>query len=81
MSDEVAVEKSIMELPVNGRGTRAFLDGKTLHIQVDLTGTATPSKSGKTKVIATASLKGITVPDIGRTVSCTASFYIPTSQD
>jgi hypothetical protein len=81
MSDEANTEKSIMELPVNGRGCRAFLDGKTLHLQVDLSGQGTPSSSGKTKVIATAGLKGITIPDVGRTVSATASFYIPTNQD
>jgi hypothetical protein len=52
MSDEANTEKSIMELPVNGRGCRAFLDGKTLHLQVDLSGQGTPSSSGKTKVIA-----------------------------
>lgn len=71
----------VMELPVNGRGCRAFLDGKTLHIQVDLTGQGTLSSTGKTKVIATASVKGVTVPETGRTISGTASFYIPTHQD
>ena len=84
MSDTNVNANTTMEVPVNGRGTRAFIEGTTLHIQVDLTGPGTVSTTGKTNVIATMGFKGLTVPgagSAGRTVSCSGSFYIPVSQD
>lgn len=75
MDDNTSTQ--VVEVPVNGRGCRAFIEGKTLHLQFDLTSAPQVSKSQKTEVIATASLRGLIVPGIGKPVGGSFSVYTP----
>ena len=79
MSDEnnaAFAAPAVTEIPISGRGMKAFVEGSTLHLQVDLTGEPKESASGKTDVLANGSLRGLIVPGFNKALGGSFSVYV-----